>query len=124
MTNLERVRVTFQGCKIGETFTRNEILEMVRNRFPNDVFPIKSIIPSDYCYNLTNLGKIDDPVLYDFNIFEHIDKGVYVYLGENYPYNKDIFHRPKGGKPYKIGSWTNGERIISIEKDSNIVGHE
>lgn len=29
MTNLERVKITFQGCKVGETFSRSEIIEMV-----------------------------------------------------------------------------------------------
>lgn len=113
MTNLERVKITFQGCKVGETFTRSEIIEMVKNKFLNDKFSIGSIIPSDYCYNLINLGKLNDRKLLDFNIFEYIDRNTYIYLGENYPYNKNIFHTPKKGKTYKVGTWVNGKRIIN-----------
>ena len=80
MTNLERVKITFQGCKVGETFTRSEIIEMVKNKFLNDKFSIGSIIPSDYCYNLLNLGKINDRKLFDFNIFEYIDRNTYIYI--------------------------------------------
>jgi len=98
-------------------FTRSEIVEMVKNKFPNDEFSTTSVIPSDYCYNLLNYGKINDPKLLEFNIFEYVDKNTYVYLGENYPYNKDILHRPKGGKPYKIGHRINGQRIIGSRKD-------
>ena len=41
-----------------------------------------SVIPSDYCYNMTNKGKIGR--LKDFNIFVQEKHGVFKYVGENY----------------------------------------
>ena len=66
-----------------------------------------SIIPSDYCYNRINDGiALSKPTL-----FEYLERGLYRCLGENYPYNGDIYH-----KDQVIGSCKNGirERIYGI----------
>ena len=80
MTNLERVRLAFQSCYVGDIFSWGEVLDRVRDKFPNDDFSMRSIIPSDYCYNLLNIGKINDRKLFDFNIFEYSSENRYVYF--------------------------------------------
>lgn len=114
MTNIERVRIAMSKFKVGSSFERAEIIEIVQSEFPNDAISSTSIIPSDYCYNLMNKDKLSNKQLCDFNIFEHEDRNSYVYLGESYLYNKEIYHRPKSGKKYVIGRWINGERHLDI----------
>ena len=92
MTNIEKVRDTFSNCKKGTMFSTSEIIDKVILKHGGNR---GSIIPSDYCYNLTNKGKIDDPILVEFKIFEWIDRGKYKYLGENYPYTGLIIRNPK-----------------------------
>ena len=63
------------------------------------------ILPSDYCYNRYNKG------LYGFGgpfLFEYLGTNQYKLLGENYPYNGPISHKPKGKPERIIGSWTSG----------------
>lgn len=72
MTNIEKVRHTFANCETGTIFSTSEIKDMVILKHGGNR---GSIIPSDYCYNLTNKGKIEDPVLAKFNIFEWISRG-------------------------------------------------
>ena len=63
-----------------------------------------SVIPSDYCYNRVNDG-IDPnkkPML-----FEYVDRGQYLCLGENCPYNGEIYH-----KDQVVGICKDGVRIL------------
>jgi hypothetical protein len=92
MTILEKVRDVFVECEIGAVYSTKEIKEMVRAKYD-----IKegSIIPSDYCYNLVNKGKLADPALEKFKIFEWISRGKYRYLGENYVYKGFIHSYPR-----------------------------
>lgn len=92
MTIIEKVRDTFANCKKGTIFSTSEIIDLVMLKYGVNR---GSIIPSDYCYNLTNKGKIDNPILADFKIFEWISRGKYKYLGENYPYTGLIIRNPK-----------------------------
>ena len=113
MTNLERVREAMFQQKLRTVFSRAEIVEIVRNAFSKDRFSLSSIMPSDYCYNLMNLDKLNNSKLLDFNLFEYLGKDEYLYIGENYPFDKEIYHKPKSGSIYVIGKWVNGERIIA-----------
>lgn len=79
MTVLDKVRQTFRNVEIGTEFTTAEIKQMVATRF--NVNP-GSVIPSDYCYNMTNKGKIGS--LVTFNIFIQVKHGLYKYVGEHY----------------------------------------
>ena len=54
-----------------------------------------SIIPSDYCYNLTNKDKLANVSLEKFKIFEWLTKGQYRYLGENYPFAGSVYSNPR-----------------------------
>ena len=79
MTTLEEVRETFRNTQIGTEFTTAEIKHLVSekyNRTPG------SIIPSDYCYNKSNKGKVGQ--LETFNLFIWKKHGLYEYVGEHY----------------------------------------
>ena len=77
---IDKVRDTFKAIPYGSVFTTQEIKEMVCTKF--DKTNPKSVIPSDYSYNMTNKGKIGS--LENFNIFIQIRHGVYQYVGEHY----------------------------------------
>ncbi len=64
-----------------------------------------SVIPSDYCYNIVNL----DPKAHDFKaghprLLIQIKRGLYKYVGRNYPYDGFITHKGK-----IVGKWDNGK---------------
>lgn len=91
MTIIEKVKDTFSGCAKGDIFTCSEIIERVmRKHGVNSA----SIIPSDYCYNLTNKGKLANAALDKFKIFEWISRGKYRYLGENHIYTGVVYSNP------------------------------
>jgi hypothetical protein len=92
MTIIEKVRDTFAGCEQGAIFTRSKIINMVKTKHGINE---GSIIPSDYCYNMQNVGKLADASLEKFNIYEWISRGQYRYLGENYPYSGPVYSNPR-----------------------------
>ena len=61
------------------------ILEKVHSQY---CINRSSIIPSDYCYNMTNKGKQANKKLNDFKILLSIKHGEYKYVGENYQYSQ------------------------------------
>ena len=79
MTVLEEVRETFRDTEVGAEFTTAEIKEKVYLRFRRNR---RSVIPSDYSYNMNNKGKVGS--LEHFNLFVQVKRGVYQYVGENY----------------------------------------
>ena len=81
MTVLDEVRETFRNVPFGTEFTTAEIKQMVNSKFNRNP---KSVMPSDYSYNMTNKGKIGS--LETFNIFIQLKRGHYKYVGENYNY--------------------------------------
>lgn len=107
MTIFDKVRKSFANCEIGEVFTTQEIISKVHTDF--GVNP-DSIIPSDYCYNITNNG------IYNYenylHIFEQIQRGKYKYLGENYTYTGKVYNK---GTP--VGEWING-KYYAFTRDS------
>lgn len=89
---------------IGYVATKAELRDFIQKRYK---VASGSIIPSDYCYNRINDGiALTKPTL-----FEYLERGQYRCLGENYPYNGNIYH-----KEQVIGSCVNGvrERIYGI----------
>lgn len=111
MTILDKVRDTFKGYQIGTEFTTQEIINKVVLKHGCNP---GSIIPSDYCYNRINNGIDFENYLH---MFEFMGNRSYRYLGENYPYNGTIYHKPKGGLEIAIGKWSNG--IINYESYDN-----
>lgn len=92
MTIIDKVKDTFSGCAPGEDFTTRQIIEKVQSKYSvNET----SIIPSDYCYNLSNKGKEASASLEKFKIFEWVSSGHYIYRGENYPYTGPVHRNPR-----------------------------
>ena len=92
MTIIDKVRHAFVGCEQGAIYTTAEIKNMVKTKYCVNE---DSVIPSDYCYNLTNKGKLNDSTLDKFKIFEWISWGKYRFLGENYPYKGSVIRNPR-----------------------------
>ncbi len=84
MSIKDKIFSTFENER-GKAFSRKEIIDLVLEKYPET--NRSSIIPSDYCYNITNKG-----IPFDNHLFEHIEIGRYKVLGPNYKYNGDIYH--------------------------------
>ena len=98
------------GCEISS----QEIRQMMKDRFGSKP---GSVLPADFCYNRVNL---DPQVLKNPTLFEYIpESGLYKCLGA-YPYNGDIYHRPRGEKEdIRVGVCENGKRRIFEEYSAN-----
>ena len=97
----QKVEKVFQN-RVGEKFTRKEIIDLVVSAYPET--NRGSVIPSDYCYNRINCGD-----KFDFHFFEWIDKAQYQCLGPKHPYTGSIFWRPKHQKQdMPVGEWKKG----------------
>ena len=83
-----------------------ELLELYEE---NDIKPESVFyLNSDYCYNKTNKGMIDN-FKNDVHMFEYVKRGYYRLLGENYKYNGEIVHKGKCDKEaHTVGRWENG----------------
>lgn len=83
-----------------------ELYELLGARFQTNS---GSIIPSDYCYNRANKGIEFDKKP---RLLEFLGDGMYECLGENYPYNKQVYTKPKGSKDdVVVGHWEDGTFI-------------
>jgi hypothetical protein len=91
----DKVLSVFQD-RVGEKFLREEIIDLVVNAYPGT--NRRSVIPSDYCYNMINVT-----LPFDFHIFESLDEGRYKCLGPNYPYTGLIYWRRE-----QVGKWEEG----------------
>lgn len=91
----EKVLETFQG-KDGKEFWRKEIVELVIKKFPDT--NKSSIMPSDYCYNITNNG-----IKFNFHVFKWLSRGKYKYLGQHLKYSGKVYW-----KGLEYGVWVNG----------------
>jgi len=84
---------------VGESFTRNEIIRMLRGAYPH--VNESSLIPSDYCYNVINRG-----ISFKNHLFEKIAHGYYKVLGPHYKYTGTIYWKDK-----PVGEWESGNVI-------------
>lgn len=83
-----------KNCKIYSIEDiKNEIIKKYPETNPS------SIIPSDYCYNIWNKG-----IKFDFHLFDFLGDAQYKCLGENYPYNGNVYWKEK-----PVGQWENGK---------------
>ncbi|HEL0822083.1 TPA: hypothetical protein TU246_002072 [Streptococcus equi subsp. zooepidemicus] len=65
-----------------------------------------SFLPADFCYNRTN-ESIDFEK--HTHLFERLDDGRYLVLGEDYPYSGPVYYRRRGETEDSVrGIWTNG----------------
>lgn len=92
LTITEIVKDTFAGRAHGTKFTTRKIIETAQKKYSVNA---TSVIPSDYCYNMDNKGKEDNPTLATFKIFEPESRGRYLYRGENYPYAGPVHRHPR-----------------------------
>jgi hypothetical protein len=79
-----------------KVFTCKEIIDKVLETYPGT--NSTSVIPSDYCYNITNKG-----IPFKTHLFEYLGAGDYRCLGKNHPYSGDIHWKGE-----KVGEWENG----------------
>lgn len=77
MRIIDQLRDCLLDVAIGTKMKRQEIISLVVNRFGTNP---NSIIPSDYCYNMTNKGISPDHI----SFFLNVGTGLYEYVGENY----------------------------------------
>ena len=89
--------------KRNETYRRNEIIDMVIAVYPDT--NRTSVIPSDYCYNLTNRG-----IPFKTHLFESLGSGNYKCLGENFPYEGEIYWKNE-----KVGYWYKGKPVLKVD---------
>ncbi|MBR4960192.1 MAG: hypothetical protein IKY52_04780 [Clostridia bacterium] len=83
------------------TISRAELYTLLGEKYHTKK---ESVSPSDYCYNRINDGI--DPYKKPM-LFEYLGKGQYLCLGENYPYNGNIYH-----KEQIVGICENGVRKL------------
>lgn len=98
----DKVSTVFKG-RVGETFESKEIIDLVVNAFPGT--NRTSVIPSDYCYNITNKG-----IPFAYHQFESVGKALYRCLGLNYPYSGPITWKGE-----VVGMWEDG--VFTLWKD-------
>ena len=94
--------------KIGTVVKSSEIKNELNIKFRTNR---GSVILSDYCYN-----RYNDGIKFNKHIFEYLGKNQYKCLGENYPYNGKIYHKPVNQEIEIYGHWINGEKIIHTIK--------
>jgi len=92
-TILEKVEQSFRDVEPGTEWTTEEIIDRVVEHYPGT--NRRSILPSDYCYNLTNKGKENNPALARFKLFEQKSFGKYLYRGPGYQYGGPINRHPR-----------------------------
>lgn len=81
ITIADQFRRCFSNTPVNTIFTRQEILEKIGTQFGTNP---NRIIPSDFCYNMTNKGKNEmNP-----NFFISVETGKYKYVGENYSFTE------------------------------------
>lgn len=74
---VEQFRDCLKDVPIGTRMKRQDIIELINSRYGTKA---SSIIPSDYCYNMTNKGISEDHT----SFFLNVGTGLYEYVGENY----------------------------------------
>lgn len=117
---------TFKNTEIYKIYNKEEIIKLVKEyalTLNQDTPPESSIIPSDYCYNITNDG-IDDfkSCLHIFEVINIDEKKYkYKYLGEGYPYN-GITYKKSGNRKQTVGEWNEGVFLLAnkIQKNTSL----
>lgn len=96
ITIREKVLSVFAD-KAGQTFGRNEIVNLVLRAYPET--RRSSVIPSDYCYNMINA----DPMSFKLRGFELLSNARYKWLGPDFPYSGPIYWKNE-----QVGNWEDG----------------
>ncbi len=83
----------FKGEKIGTVFSRQEIIKKIQDSFDVDE---GSILPSDLCYNSSNIGVRNGTNPDNKRLFIKVKRGVYKYVGPDFDANSV--------NPYEFGT--------------------
>ncbi len=86
----------------------------------------RSVLPSDYCYNLINTS----PSSFRHPLFEQIEKGYFRFIGKGYPYSGSVWWMQRNGRKEEVGKWISGDcrlqsdprRLRSSGPDTPAVG--
>lgn len=103
MFNYEKIAEACKELTVGEIYDTAEIRQHILAR--TDVME-GSILPRDYCYNVTNKGADGNRFITWPRLFEHINKTSYRYLGEGYAYNGQVVYSVSNDI---YGYWTDGK---------------
>ena len=74
---VDQFRDCLKETPLGTKLKRQEIIELIQAKYDTKA---SSIIPSDYCFNMTNKGIPSDHV----SFFINVGTGLYEYVGEDY----------------------------------------
>ena len=100
MTIYEQIVDTLEPLN-QDTFTTSEIKKLVYEEHGTNR---GSVVPSDYCYNRTNVG-----VEFNQHLFIYLSRGKYRYVGENHNFEGLVYQRPSGDTVDSVaGEWKNG----------------
>lgn len=115
----EQFRVCLKDVPIGTRMKRQDIIELINSKYGTKT---SSIIPSDYCYNMTNKGISENHI----SFFLNVGTGLYEYVGENYTpptiegviaaYKAD-FERVDDEERYKWEALAHYKRYWNIEAE-------
>lgn len=101
----ERMKETFGAEHEEGIVSVSEIKRRLRAKFPDT--KNGSIIPSDHCYNIINVGIPFNRIP---KLFLFVKNGKYRIVGEDYPYQGDIRWKGK-----KVGSWKGSPPMPSFD---------
>lgn len=93
---------------------KNQLYSLVSEKYK---IKKNSFLPADFCYNRMNVG-IDFKK--HIHLFEMIEEGKYLVLGEGYPYSGLVYYRKRGETEVHVaGKWLNGEFMNNLEMRLN-----
>ena len=106
LTVNEAFKIAFTNIPKGLEFSSKEIVDLVSNFYDGEK---SSILPRDHCYNSWNNGipNIEWLPLFEY-LYDATDDKKFKYLGENFSYDREVYHKPRKGDIRCIGKWDNG----------------
>lgn len=103
MLNYEKIAEACKGLIIDEVYESNKIVQHIITKTGINK---ESILPKDYCYNVTNKGADGKRFVTWPRLFKYEGNKLYRYLGEGYPYNGPVVYS-KDNAIY--GIWKDGK---------------
>lgn len=106
MTVIEAFRNFLSEYELHKILERSEIVSGISQKC---CINESSIIPSDYCYNITNDAFLGDQYMKRPHFFLSLERGKYEYIGENADYTGDVIN----SKGSAVCHWNNGKCEIA-----------
>ena len=113
MTIIETLRGYLSSYPKNKTFSRIELVKDVAQKYSMNE---TSIIPSDYCYNITNASFMGDKYLSQPHFFVSKGNGKYQYIGEQADYTGEITN----SQNKTVGYWEVGVCEMLSDKEAVI----